>query len=199
MFFNLIHGFHSNIENFKGFPWWLAFTFISIRMYNICWLTWYKNIQTKALRKHLDPESVIGVLKNISCNFTVLLVIQNWSENIWSHLLSQLCWWWLLICLCWYHRLGIPIYHIFTLLRAANDQPWQNQGVAMALNLLAMAITFLLASSLSAFSLAVVRCLLTGFSGDGVFWNWLNICLTWNLGRNGERQRRSKANHLYLL
>jgi len=134
-------------------------------------LTRYKNIQTKAWRKHLDPKSVISVFKNISFNFTALLVIQNWSENIWSHLLSQLCWCWLLICLCWYHRLGIPIYHIFTLLIAANGLQWQYQGVAMALNLLAMAITFLLASSLSAFSLAVVRCLLTGFSGDGVFWN----------------------------
>ena len=49
----------------------------------------------------------------------------------------------------------------------------------MALNFLAMAITFLLASSLSDRSLAVGKCFLTGFSGLFVFWNWPSILFTW--------------------
>ena len=52
----------------------------------------------------------------------------------------------------------------------------------MALNFLAMAITFLLkASSLSDLSRAVLqgKCFLTGFSGLFVFWNWPSILFTW--------------------
>jgi len=49
----------------------------------------------------------------------------------------------------------------------------------MALNFLAIAITFLLASSLSDLSLAVGKCFLTGFSGLFVFWNWPSILFTW--------------------
>jgi len=49
----------------------------------------------------------------------------------------------------------------------------------MALNFLAIAITFRLASSLSALSLDVGKCFLTGFSGLFVFWNWPSILFTW--------------------
>lgn len=53
----------------------------------------------------------------------------------------------------------------------------------MALNFLAMAITFLDASSLSTFSLVDGGLFLTGFSGLFAFWNWPNILFTWRRGR----------------
>jgi len=72
----------------------------------------------------------------------------------------------------------------------------------MALNFLAIAITFLLASSLSDFSRAVGKCFLTGFSGLFVFWNWPSILFTWissrlsplrNVSITGEGSSTSKS------
>ena len=56
-------------------------------------------------------------------------------------------------------------------------------GAAMALNFLAIAITFLLASSVSKRSLPVGRFFLNGFSGLFVFWNWPSILFTWMSSR----------------
>ena len=74
----------------------------------------------------------------------------------------------------WTH---FSIYHMLAL--KLHFAKRSQVGAAMALNFLAIAITFLLASSVSDLSLAVGKLFLTGFSGLFVFWNWPSILFTW--------------------